>query len=152
DILEKAVGSDVRDEQCNCANERCDFVAGKHSDSKQDRSDDESVRKRENENAAEVCLPQNRTPAFRLDPRHELGEKNASRNAENRNDGDDCSAEKAAEEKVETAKRRRKDDLVSVEMEIAGSRGVYESGSHQDGEEAHEGVVVLNDEWRIAIS
>src|SRR4030095_7508692 len=151
DVLEESVGGDIRDEKANGTDEGSNFVARQNGDGEENRCNDKGVGNGENEDTIEVRFPDDGSPAFGDDPGHQLCEKYTGGNAENRDGGNDRCTQAAADQEVETAHGRGKYDLVRIEIEVSRSGGVDEGGGHQNSEEAHERVVVLNDEGRVAI-
>src|SRR5215467_7332141 len=151
DVLQEAVRGYIRDEKANGADERSNFVTRQNGDGEENRRNDKGIGNGKNEDTIEVCFPDDGSPALGDNPRHELCEENTDGNAENRDEGDDRCTKETANQEIESAHGRGKYDLVGIEIEVSRSSGVDEGGGHQNSEEAHERVEVLNDKGCVAI-
>ena len=120
----------LEDLDSNGTDEGSNFVARQNGDGEENRCNDKGVGNGENEYTIEVRFPDDGSPALGNDPGHELCEKNAGGNAENRDEGDDRRAKEAADQEVETAHGRGKYDLVRIEIEVSRGGGVDEGGGH----------------------
>src|SRR5258708_17070059 len=150
DVLQENVGNDVSRKHDQRSNKRDDFIARKNRDGKENLGNDEGVRQSKNENPIQMGLPNHWPPAVRLNPGHIFRENDSDGNAQHGNHGHKRGAEKSPQKKIGFAQRRREDNLVRVEAEIARGGGIHEGRSHDHCKQANERVKVLNVVRRVA--